>query len=198
MADKKSAVINYVDQANNKGSKTVTDIADKIANSKVWAFCEALNSLSTNTISQVDLVEKTDITGTTRGGCDGNYTIYYRGDVLQATGDSVAGLFKVASSRANQLQGKYLDLKAINPDFDGGVNQGGTITSVTGYKLKGTTITGVGTNTITINFGSDFSLTDDDDEQIFDMQINVAETELYAATTLHYYMFTDPANVEEI
>jgi len=62
MADKKSAVISYVDSSNNKGSKTITDLADKIANSKVWAFCNALNSLSTNTISQVDLVEKTDIT----------------------------------------------------------------------------------------------------------------------------------------
>lgn len=62
MADKKSAVISYVDSSNNKGSKTITDIADKIASSKVWAFCEALNALSTNTISQVDLVEKTDIT----------------------------------------------------------------------------------------------------------------------------------------
>lgn len=62
----KSAVITYVDSSNNKGSKTITNIAEDVANSKVWQFCTALNSLSTNMISQVELVERTDITGDTR------------------------------------------------------------------------------------------------------------------------------------
>ena len=206
MATKTSAIITSattVNGATKLVSKAITDINPNADNGAIKALCEGLAGLTNNETKGIQRVDKTDITNATdggggSGGTDGNYTIYYRGDALQATGDSIVGLFKVADSRANQLQGKYFDIKAINQDFNGGTNQGTTITSVSGYKVKGMTLSGSGTNTITINFASDFSLVDNDDEEIFDMQINVAATETYAATTLHYYIFTDPANVEAI
>lgn len=194
---KVSLTIESTDTAGKKTSTKIPYVNPKISNDTMKTFAEMCAALSTDTYKSTTKTTEEDITEGGGGGADGNYTIYYRGDALQATGDSIVGLFKVADSRANQLQGKYFDIKAINKDFNGGTNQGAKIT-VSGYKVKGMTFSGIGTNTITISFAADFALVDNDEEEIFDMQINVEATETYAATTLHYYIFTDPANVEVI
>lgn len=65
MADKISATITYVDTANNKGTKAITDISPTADNRAIKNFCVGLLGLTTNTLSQIDRVEKTDITNAT-------------------------------------------------------------------------------------------------------------------------------------
>ena len=65
MADKISANITYVDTDNNKGSKAITDISPTADNGAIKDFCVGLIGLTTNTLSQIDRVEKTDITNAT-------------------------------------------------------------------------------------------------------------------------------------
>lgn len=65
MADKISATITYVDTANNKGTKAITDISPTADNGAIKNFCAGLMGLTTNTLSQIDRVEKTDITNAT-------------------------------------------------------------------------------------------------------------------------------------
>ena len=65
MADKISASITYVDANNNKGSKAVTDISPTADNGAIKNFCVGLLGLTTNTLAQIDRVEKTDITNAT-------------------------------------------------------------------------------------------------------------------------------------
>lgn len=65
MADKISATITYVDTANNKGTKAITDISPTADNGAIKNFCVGLLGLTTNTLSQIDRVEKTDITTAT-------------------------------------------------------------------------------------------------------------------------------------
>ena len=62
MADKISASITYVDTANNKGTKAITDISPSADNGAIKNFCVGLLGLTNNTLSQIDRVEKTDIT----------------------------------------------------------------------------------------------------------------------------------------
>lgn len=62
MADKISASITYLDTNQNKGSKAVTDISPTADNGAIRNFCIGLLGLTTNTLSQIDRVEKTDIT----------------------------------------------------------------------------------------------------------------------------------------
>lgn len=61
MADKTSASISYLDSLNNKGSKSITDISPTADNGAIKNFCVALNALTTNTIVQIDRIEKTNI-----------------------------------------------------------------------------------------------------------------------------------------
>lgn len=65
MADKISATITFVDTANNKGTKAITDISPTATDSAIKNFCVGLMGLTTNTLAQVDRVEKTDITNAT-------------------------------------------------------------------------------------------------------------------------------------
>ena len=65
MADKISASITYLDASNNKGSKAITDISPTADNGAIKDFCVGLLGLTTNTLSQIDRVEKTDITNAT-------------------------------------------------------------------------------------------------------------------------------------
>ena len=65
MADKISATITFVDTANNKGTKAVTDISPTADNAAIKNFCVGLLGLTNNTLSQIDRVEKTDITEAT-------------------------------------------------------------------------------------------------------------------------------------
>lgn len=65
MADKTSATITYLDENNNKGTKSITDISPDADSGAIKNFCTALNALSTNTISSIDKIEKTDITNAT-------------------------------------------------------------------------------------------------------------------------------------
>lgn len=65
MADKTSATITYVDTNGGKGTKSITDISPTADSGAIKDFCVALNALSTNTISTIDKIEKTDITTTT-------------------------------------------------------------------------------------------------------------------------------------
>ena len=65
MADKISASITYLDVSNNKGSKAITDISPTADNGAIKDFCVGLLGLTTNTLSQIDRVEKTDITNAT-------------------------------------------------------------------------------------------------------------------------------------
>ena len=65
MADKISASITYLDADNNKGSKAITDISPTADNGAIKNFCVGLLGLTTNTLSQIDRVEKTDITNAT-------------------------------------------------------------------------------------------------------------------------------------
>ena len=65
MADKVSAAITYLDSNQNKGSKSITDINPEADNGAIKNFCVGLVGLTTNTISQIDRVEKTDITHAT-------------------------------------------------------------------------------------------------------------------------------------
>ena len=65
MSDKISANITYVDTDNNKGSKAITDISPTADNGAIKNFCVGLLGLTTNTLSQIDRVEKTDITNAT-------------------------------------------------------------------------------------------------------------------------------------
>lgn len=65
MADKISASITYLDTNNNKGTKAVTDISPTADNGAIKNFCVGLLGLTTNTLSQIDRVEKTDITTAT-------------------------------------------------------------------------------------------------------------------------------------
>ncbi|MBR3777118.1 MAG: hypothetical protein IKL02_05950 [Kiritimatiellae bacterium] len=62
MADKISASITYLDANNNKGTKAITDISPNADNGSIKNFCVGLLGLTTNTLSQIDRVEKTDIT----------------------------------------------------------------------------------------------------------------------------------------
>lgn len=62
MADKISATINIVDTSNKKSSKSITDISPTATNIAIKNFCVALNALSTNTISSIEKIERTDIT----------------------------------------------------------------------------------------------------------------------------------------
>ena len=65
MADKISASITYLDANNDKGSKAVTDISPTADNGAIKNFCVGLLGLTTNTLSQIDRIEKTDITNAT-------------------------------------------------------------------------------------------------------------------------------------
>ena len=65
MADKISASITYLDANNNKGTKAITDISPTADNGAIKNFCVGLLGLTTNTLSQIDRVEKTDITTAT-------------------------------------------------------------------------------------------------------------------------------------
>ena len=65
MADKISANITYVDANNNKGSKAITDIGPNADNGSIKNFCVGFLGLTTNTLAQIDRVEKTDITNAT-------------------------------------------------------------------------------------------------------------------------------------
>lgn len=65
MADKISANITYLDSNQNKGSKAITDINPTADNSAIKDFCTGLLGLTTNTLSQIERVEKTDITNAT-------------------------------------------------------------------------------------------------------------------------------------
>ena len=62
MADKISASITYLDVNNNKGTKAITDISPMAGDTAIKNFCVGLLGLTTNTLSQIDRVEKTDIT----------------------------------------------------------------------------------------------------------------------------------------
>lgn len=62
MADKISATLTYLDATNNKGTKAITDISPTADNGAIKNFCVGLLGLTTNTLSQIDRVEKTDIT----------------------------------------------------------------------------------------------------------------------------------------
>lgn len=62
MADKISASITYIDANNNKGTKAITDISPTADNGAIKDFCVGFLGLTTNTLSQIDRVEKTDIT----------------------------------------------------------------------------------------------------------------------------------------
>lgn len=65
MADKVSATISYVDANNRKGMKAVTDINPNADNGAVKNFCTGLNALTTNTLTGVEKIERTDITNAT-------------------------------------------------------------------------------------------------------------------------------------
>lgn len=65
MADKVSATISYVDANNRKGMKAVTDINPSADNTVVKNFCSGLNALTTNTLTGVEKIERTDITNAT-------------------------------------------------------------------------------------------------------------------------------------
>ena len=65
MADKISASVTYLDATNNKGTKAITDISPTADNGAIRNFCVGLFGLTTNTLSQIDRVEKTDITNAT-------------------------------------------------------------------------------------------------------------------------------------
>ena len=65
MADKVSATISYVDANNRKGMKAVTDINPNADNGAVKNFCSGLNALTTNTLTGIEKIERTDITNAT-------------------------------------------------------------------------------------------------------------------------------------
>jgi len=65
MADKISASITYVDSSNSKGSKSITDISPTADNGSIKNLCVGLLRLTTNTLSQIDRIDKTDITAAT-------------------------------------------------------------------------------------------------------------------------------------
>ena len=65
MADKISANITYLDSSGKKGTKAITDISTSASNGAIKNFCNGLIGLTTNLVSQIDKVEKTDITSST-------------------------------------------------------------------------------------------------------------------------------------
>ncbi|MBR2734098.1 MAG: hypothetical protein IKO74_02400 [Selenomonadaceae bacterium] len=62
MPDKVSATITYLDANNRKGMKAITDINPNADNSAVSALCTGLNALTTNTLTNIEKVERTNIT----------------------------------------------------------------------------------------------------------------------------------------
>ena len=62
MADKISATITYLDANGGKGSKAITDISPTADNGAIKNFCNAFVGLTTNTVSQIDRIDKTNIT----------------------------------------------------------------------------------------------------------------------------------------
>lgn len=65
MADKVSATISYVDANNRKGMKAITDINPNADNAAVKTLCTGLNALTTNTLTGIEKVERTDVTNAT-------------------------------------------------------------------------------------------------------------------------------------
>ena len=62
MADKTSAVINYLDPDGKSASKTITNITPYVPESSTKLFCQELMNLTNNTMSSVEIVQRTDIT----------------------------------------------------------------------------------------------------------------------------------------
>lgn len=61
-ADKTTVNITYTDPNGKRGSKAITDINPYLSENTTKLFCEGLMGLTDNTVSSIELIQRTDIT----------------------------------------------------------------------------------------------------------------------------------------
>jgi len=150
MADKTSATITLVDSENKKISKSITDISPTAGNHRIKDFCVALNALSTNTISSIEKIEKTDITAAQ--GEDPTFTVGGESAVSEPATDFSNGSLRVyvfnylGSKRAITFSGKKIKQATVE------LNSEGSSLIVTGI---GTIAAGDATATVTCTLAGD-------------------------------------------
>lgn len=207
MADSRiNASYTVVDASGKKSTKSLTDLSPAASGSQIAALVSGLVGLTTNTLSQIERVETTDITA---GGLDDaqySFAVFFQNETLNTRIHKASGVFVVDTSwnsRFNQVSDPTeFQLWFMVYDKNGDAQNLSNAT-ISGYKLKGLSYFGVDPDesgtVLKMSFPVGFQFQDsEEDDQMFTLRIDLPATNTYKAATFYQHFKSAPVNMEAI